>query len=176
MEKVDNLENEIKEMELVPASQIEGIETEEVKEEDIPEILELAGEMVKFCHAKGGIGLAAPQIGINKKFFVWLGNIDEWQLAINPKIFPDGKKKVTLMERCLSYPDKYFKIDRYKRITAVFYNVNAETGKLEKFSKKLSGDRAWVFQHEYDHLNGKTLMTEGEDMTANQVIPNVVKK
>jgi peptide deformylase len=159
-------ENEVQVMTLIPYEEIEGIVCEEVKEEDIPEVLELAGEMVKFCHEKGGIGLSAPQIGINKRFFVWLDSIDKWQLAINPRVFPDGNKSINLMERCLSYPGKYFRIKRFKRITAVFYNVNGETGKLEKYSRKLSGDRAWVFQHECDHLDGKTLNTEGEDMTA----------
>lgn len=153
-------------MELVPYEQIEGIICEEVLEEEIPEVLELASEMVKFCHEKGGIGLAAPQIGINKRFFVWLDNIDKWQLAINPMIFPDGKKSVHLMERCLSYPGKYFRVKRYKKITAVFYNINPETGKLEKYSRRLSGDKAWVFQHEADHLDGKTSNTEGIDMTS----------
>lgn len=170
MDTVQNLEvfgaEDIKEeMKLVPAEEIEGIVCEAVLEEEAPEVLELAGEMIKFCHEKKGIGLAAPQIGINKRFFVWLDGIDKWQLAINPIFFPDGKKKVELLERCLSYPDKYYKIERYKRITAVFYNLDAKTGKLKKFSRQLSGDKAWVFQHEAQHLDGKTLATEGVDMT-----------
>lgn len=165
IKEIKTQEGEPKLMEIVPYEQIEGITCEEVLEEEIPEVLELAGEMVKFCHEKGGIGLAAPQIGINKRFFVWLDNIDKWQLAINPKVFPDGNKTVTLMERCLSYPGKYFSVKRYKKITAVFYNINPLTGKLEKYSRRLSGDKAWVFQHENDHLDGKTSNTEGKDMT-----------
>lgn len=161
------VEETVEKMKLVPSKDIEGISCEDVKDEELAEIFEIAGEMVKFCHEKSGIGLAAPQIGINKKFFVWLDGTDKWQLAINPTFFPDTKNKtVDLMERCLSYPGRYFKVKRHKKITAVFYNIDGKTGKLKKFSRQLSGDRAWVFQHETGHLFGETVNTEGFDMTS----------
>ncbi len=154
---------EQKEMSLVPSNEIEHITCDEVKQEEVEEVFSLVQEMIKFCHEKGGVGLAAPQIGINKKFFVWVDG-DKWQVAINPSYFPDGKTTMSLLERCLSYSGKYFRVKRYKRITAVFYNIDGKTGKLKKYSRKLSSERAWVFQHETDHLFGKTVNTEGEDM------------
>jgi peptide deformylase len=152
-------------MKLIHFSHIEGVDCEEVVEDEIDEVYALTEEMVKFCHEKQGIGLAAPQIGVFKKFFIWLDG-DKWSLAINPTYFPDKKNTVDLMERCLSYPERYFKVKRYKRISAVFYNIDGKTGKLKKYSRQLSGDRAWVFQHECDHLSGKTVNTEGVEMTA----------
>jgi peptide deformylase len=170
-------EGAVKKMRLVPSEEIEGIFCDDVKEEEIAEIFEIAGEMVKFCHEKSGIGLAAPQIGVNKKFFVWLDGTDKWQLAINPTFFPDNKNKtVDLLERCLSYPGRYFKVKRYKKITAVFYNIDGKTGKLKKFSRQLSGDRSWVFQHETGHLFGKTVNTEGIDMTNIVNKPSLIKE
>lgn len=151
-------------MKLIHFSHIEGINCKDVAEDEVEEVYALAEEMVKFCHEKQGIGLAAPQIGVFKKFFIWLDG-DKWSLAINPMVFPEDRNKISLMERCLSYPKKYFKVKRFKRITAVFYNIDGKTGKLKKYSRRLSGDRAWVFQHEFDHLYGKTVATEGEDMT-----------
>lgn len=151
-------------MKIVPAKEIEGLVCEEVLEDEVPEVFALAEEMVKFCHEKQGVGLSATQIGISKKFFVWLDG-DKWQLAINPVVFPDKKKSQEVLERCLSYEGKYFRVKRYKKITAVFYSIDGKSGKLKKYSRQLSGDRAWIFQHETDHTNGITIATCGLDMT-----------
>jgi len=161
---VEEAVEEVEKMKIVPAEEIEGVSCGEVSEDEIPEVFALAEEMVKFCHEKQGVGLAAPQIGINKKFFVWLDG-DKWQLAINPTVFPDRKKSQEVLERCLSYEGKYFRVKRYKKITAVFYSIDGKTGKLKKYSRQLSGDRAWIFQHETDHINGITIATCGLDMT-----------
>lgn len=169
------VENTPEEMKIIHFSHIEGVECEDVLEDEIAEVYALTNEMVKFCHKEQGIGLAAPQIGVFKKFFIWLDG-DKWSLAINPTYFPDKKNTINLMERCLSYPERYFKVKRYKRISAVFYNIDGKTGKLKKYSRKLSGDRAWVFQHECDHLFGKTINTEGIDMTSLVDKPTLIKE
>lgn len=147
-------------MELINSNDIEYITTEEVKEEEIDEIIELGEEMIQFCVDNSGLGLAAPQVGIFKSFFVYSPKPEIFQIVINPKWFPNGKKTHTI-EGCLSYPGKSYYMERYKYVTAVYYGRSKKTGKMEKISRRLSKDDAIAFQHEADHLIGKTINTEG---------------
>lgn len=158
----------VPEMELVSPISIEGCYCEDIFPDEVEEVYALAAEMIKFCVSKNGIGLAAPQIGIPKKFFVWLDG-DKWSLSINPKYFPDGNKKVDLFERCLSYKEPY-KVNRFKAITGVYYTIDGNSGELMKVSRKLSKDKAWVFQHETDHLFGKTIRTEGISLHKKEIL------
>lgn len=147
-------------IQLVDNSEIEHITCEDVAEEELEETISIGEEMIKYCAEKGGIGLAAPQIGINKNFFVYSPREEIFQIVINPSWFPDGKKTNTV-EGCLSYPEQNYFMSRYKYVRAVYYGRSKTTGKMERITKRLSGDDAIIFQHETDHLRGKTIATEG---------------
>jgi peptide deformylase len=94
-----------------------------------------------------GIGLAAPQCGINKRLFI-MGNLDKLIACINPEII-SGEGKVKDLEGCLSFPGLWLRVNRYEKINVKYQNTKAETIEL-----RLDGLSARVFQHEYDHLDG----------------------
>lgn len=147
-----------KEMKLVEASEFEGIVAEEIKTTDLEEMYALASEMVKFAAARGGVGLTLPQIGINKRAFVFLEGEDQWQMFLNPEYFGNGKKAM-ISERSLSY-DGIYALPRYKKINAVYYvlDVDKKTDTLttKRITRMMSGFRAYLFQMLVDVLNGKT--------------------
>ena len=153
---------------LVPSNEIEGIKCETVNEND--ESINEIGEKLSFtCASLGGVGLAAPQIGIKKRMFVMAINNSVYKLIINPRYLKDsGRKKV--IESCLSYPNKKYLVKRYKRIIAYYQTFNPKTKVLEEVKQRLYGNSAIVFQHETDHCgNGegelsKTIAMIGEEI------------
>ncbi len=106
-----------------------------------------------------GVALSAPQIGINKRFFVIAKkvfdnlnrkDIDYNDLVIiNPKITNYSKKKNIQEEGCFSVRWYYGDVERYKNITVEALNL-----KGEKKHWGLSDFLARIFQHEIDHLDG----------------------
>ena len=137
--------------------------------EDKTTLLEMLGylfnsqndEKAKELGIRPGVGLAAPQIGINKKMFTILANdLDgkTWLLAVlNPKIIKKSKEVVFIPggEGCLSVDRETCGITpRYKRITVEADLYNIQTGKVEHKKFDLKDYIAIVFQHEYDHLFG----------------------
>ena len=146
-------------MEILLKEAVEGIDTEEVKNEDLTELRKQAEEMINLCAKSGGIGLAAPQVGIYKKFFVMETLENTYEVMINPIFFPVDKKISGIIEGCLSYPDENYLLQRFKNIRAVYYGIGG--GKLKKITKNFSGEKAYVFQHELDHLTGITIATKG---------------
>jgi peptide deformylase len=109
-------------------------------------------------------GLAAPQIGLNQRFFGIKSADKKVRVFINPKIeitygdkiFPkivnDKDEEEDFLEGCLSFPDYYGTVKRYLRIDASWQEL--KNGKLIDQSGNLHGFEAIVFQHELDHLNG----------------------
>lgn len=112
-----------------------------------------------------GVGLAAPQIGIERRFF---GIKDERskkvRVFINPKIeerigdkiYPmmvdDKGNQDNFLEGCLSFPDYWGTVKRFYRIVAGWQEL--KNGKLEDKKATLEGMESIVFQHELDHLEG----------------------
>ena len=151
-----------KEMELVSPEFFENVKAYEVKSDDLEELYSLAQEMVKFAHARGGVGLTLPQIGISKRAFVMLDKDDQWAMMINPEFFGTGKK-VNVYERSLSYEGVY-SVPRYKKINAVYYTLDIDKNDnlvLKKNYRMMSGLRAFVFQNMACMLDGKTGRTDG---------------
>lgn len=100
---------------------------------------------------ENGVGLAAPQIGYNKRIFVMKFANNEYRSFINP-IIVDAKGFELSREGCLSFPDKEFIRPRNNQITAIY---QTPLGKTE--TRKFVGFAAKIFQHELDHLDGLTL-------------------
>ena len=99
-----------------------------------------------------GIGLAANQVGVNKRLIAVQLN-DRLQLAmVNPKIL-EYKNWSDDEEGCLSIPDKKFIISRAQKIKIKFVNLQNET-KITVIDDPLI---ARIIQHEVDHLNGLLL-------------------
>ena len=104
----------------------------------------------------GGIGLAAPQVGIDKRLFIMKVEDEEF-VCINPAIIKSSKETDFLAEGCLSYPGKRVLVERPKVVT-VRYQTPSGISK----TKKLRGMKARCFQHELDHLNGVVFIDRGE--------------
>ena len=124
--------------------------SEEVKE-ITDEIKKLTEDMKETMDRNQGVGLAAPQVGINKRIIVInpeLANSDVFAL-INPKITKKSKETETEEEGCLCFPGLFLKIKRAKEIEIEVLNINGEKIKI-----KAQGLFARVLQHEIDHLDG----------------------
>jgi len=138
--------------------EITGITCDDVSLEEFDDIKKLGEAMIKYCIENNGLGLAAPQVGVNLNMFVFMNGEDSFQIILNPKIFP-GKKKTNVVEGCLSSPGEHYFLQRSKEVRMKFYFV--KDGKMMSHSKNYVGERAFIVQHEYHHLIGKTIVSEG---------------
>jgi len=124
--------------------------SEEVKEIN-DDIRSLINEMFEILGANGGIGLAAPQIGVLKRIIcVSLKEINSGRLAlINPVIEYCSNEKDIMEEGCLSIPQIFGDVERSLNIVVKGYTGTGRA--VEITANKLF---ARVIQHETDHLNG----------------------
>ena len=108
-------------------------------------------EMAKTMYLKGGVGLAACQVGIDKQLAV-VDIGDGIIKLVNPVIV---KKEgcETQEEGCLSVPEATVKVKRAKKIVVEYLNEKGEI-----LSITASGLLARVIQHELDHLSGKLII------------------
>lgn len=107
--------------------------------------------MIATMHAHKGIGLAAPQVGINQRIIV--SDIGQGpHVFINPKIIKRRGSSV-LEEGCLSIPGVTVKIKRPQEVVVQYldeHNQKREQGYEDILAR--------VIQHETDHLNGKLIV------------------
>ncbi|MEL3907868.1 MAG: peptide deformylase [Treponemataceae bacterium] len=106
-------------------------------------------EMFKVMVKANGIGLAAPQVGINKRFFVVKTDDGIERVFINPEIVQTSEKVCTMEEGCLSVPKFYAEVVRAEKIVVQFLDLAGKPHTIEA-----DGLLARVIQHENDHLNG----------------------
>lgn len=113
----------------------------------------LIDAMFKTMYEYKGIGLAAPQVGINKRIFVLdTGEKGEILAVVNPRILKSSGKDV-MEEGCLSIPGVEIKVKRPAVVEVEFSDAHNVVRQYE-----LSGLIAKAFQHELDHLNGKLIV------------------
>ena len=102
-----------------------------------------------------GIGLAANQIGINKR--VCVINVKEPLVLINPKIVEKSKEQFIFPEGCLSFPDSKVKTQRHQDIVVEADNHDGRLS-FSANSKDINDAFECVcVQHEIDHLDGITM-------------------
>ena len=105
--------------------------------------------------SQNGIGLAANQIGINKR--VCVINVKEPLVLINPKIVEKSKEQFVFPEGCLSFPDSKIKTQRHQDIVVEADNHNGRLS-FSANSKDINDAFECVcVQHEIDHLDGITM-------------------
>ena len=105
--------------------------------------------------SENGIGLAANQIGINKR--VCVINVKEPLVLINPKIVEKSKEQFIFPEGCLSFPDDKIKTQRHQDIVV---EADNHEGKLSFSANSKDINDAFecvCVQHEIDHLDGITM-------------------
>ena len=117
----------------------------------------LVDDMFETCEAAPGVGLAAPQVGVGKRLFVWMydeqDEAPERGVAINPELWlspPEpGLPGEDEIEGCLSFPGERFALRRSERALLRAQDINGEPFEIEA-----SGWFARIMQHEFDHLLG----------------------
>lgn len=131
---------------------------------EYPELKDLIASMFETMNGAHGIGLAAPQIGLDIRLFV----VDVSPLAddedyvdiaeelksfkktfINAKILEESGNEWKFNEGCLSIPDVREDVSRKETILIEYYDEN-----FVKHTETFSDIRARVIQHEYDHIEG----------------------
>ncbi len=114
-------------------------------------LVRMVDDMIETMYEAPGIGVAAPQIGVQKKLFVWdLG--DGPNAMINPELI-ESDGEWTFDEGCLSVPGLSWEIVRPKRIHIVGRDLDGN-----EVSYEADEFEARMFQHELDHLEGVLLV------------------
>ena len=112
-------------------------------------------DMIKLMLDERGMGLAANQIGITKRFFaIGHDSFDTFQkhaIIWNPQVINFSEEKVIDVEGCLSFKNVFVKVERPKVIEVQYETTQGKT----RFAK-LDGMESKCFQHELDHLDGIT--------------------
>ena len=117
-------------------------------------ITDLVNDLLETMYSANGVGLAAPQIGVNYRVFVLDVSTNEEPLKpmvfINPKII---KKSGAIIsnEGCLSFPEAYTDVRRYKDVTVKALDRHGRPFILEANGGTLL---TRCIQHEFDHLDG----------------------
>lgn len=158
MRVITMVDNEIT---LIDAKLIEGCKCERITNEEVPEMVELAKKMIEYCYKNGGVGLSAPQIGVYKRMFVYRKTEDSFQVIINPEYIELSKKKMKVLESCMSYPNENFLVSRSREIQAIYYEYDKKKKELVRKGRELNGNKSIIFQHETLHLDGHTIKTDG---------------
>lgn len=119
-------------------------------------LIKLSKQMLRTMYANSGCGLAAPQVGINKRFVVIdcldeEGNADPIVL-VNPVIEWKSDDIITDEEGCLSLPGISVPITRSSTVRVRYFDLNGEERTVES-----DGLLGRCLQHEIDHLDGVTL-------------------
>lgn len=113
----------------------------------IQDPIELSRDLADTMIANKGLGLAAPQIGVNARVLVISSN--PVIVMFNPLFVDISQKQTTLDEGCLSFPGIVVPISRPETIKVRYRQPNGET-----VTEKFNGMTARTIQHELDHLNG----------------------
>ncbi|MBV9056409.1 MAG: peptide deformylase [Candidatus Eremiobacteraeota bacterium] len=129
---------------------------------EIPDPLfqQLIDDMFATMYAAPGVGLAAPQVNVSKRFFVMDINDEEHPPAvvINPKL-EDAGEQIELREGCLSVVGMVGEIVRYQK---------AAVSGLDRHGKKIRLEGEGLFaqcvQHEIDHLDGKLYVDRAKNV------------
>lgn len=93
------------------------------------------------------VGMAAPQIGINRRVFIAQGEV-----FINPLLIMNSGGLVSSTEGCYSLKGEHHRPPRFKRVV-----IEYTTDKGARVVRQFKGFSAIVVQHEYDHLEGRLI-------------------
>ena len=131
-------------------------------------------DMNKLMVDARGMGLAANQIGITKRFFAFgHDSFDKLQKPViiwNPSIVRESEEKTLDEEGCLSFLGVFVKVERPKQVTVQWQNKKGET-----LMQHLDGMESKCFQHELDHLNGITFNTKVSKLRWDMAIKKLEK-
>jgi len=115
---------------------------------------DLIDAMIDVLYRHGGVGLAAPQVGVSRRIFLLCLDREKrlHEAYVNPSI-EEIEEENPVEEGCLSFPDVSVEIVRGARVS-----FTATTPGGRAIERTLEGLQAHCVQHEVDHLEGKTLL------------------
>ena len=125
---------------------------------DYPDLEKFIQDMFYTMDEADGVGLAPPQVGRNIRIFTVDGNAfaeiepdckDFRKVFINAHILERWGEEISRNEGCLSVPGIHEDVKRKEHIRIAYMNE-----KGEQLEEEYSGIKAWIIQHEYDHLEG----------------------
>lgn len=132
------------------------VSKEELQDADFQLFLE---NLVEIMEEADGIGIAAPQVNIQKRVIV-VNTGKGTEVFINPKIISSSIRKMKSEEGCLSVPGVLGVVTRNKSI-----KLKALDRDGNKIQRKYSNLDAIIFQHEIDHLDGILFIDKAEKIT-----------
>ena len=133
----------------------ENVDVDLTDKEGIAKLLEDMRDTLKLAD---GCGLAAPQVGVNKRVVIVDGreltesydNMEDFvRVMINPVVLEESEETCEYSEGCLSVPGIYAEVIRPSKIKVEYYNEN-----LEKVVEEFDGFGCRMVQHELSHLEG----------------------
>ncbi|EQC31558.1 polypeptide deformylase [Saprolegnia diclina VS20] len=123
---------------------------------DVHDMRSIVSAMTSIVGEHQGLGLAGPQIGVNKRLFLMVKDLPEdeetpltYEPIFNPRIVSSSKEMTRDFEGCLSFPGYQGVVARSSDIEVLYTNADGK-----ETHRELSGLHARVFQHELDHLDG----------------------
>ena len=122
-------------------------------------------EMFEAMEKADGVGLAAPQVGLSKRFFVIEIKDEVRRAFINPQIVQTSMDEVVMEEGCLSVPGVYREVKRPRQVTVQAQDVDGRP-----FTVTADGLYGRCIQHEYDHLNGILFIDHLDDEAKEQAV------
>ena len=137
-----------------PALRMQAHEVAAV-DDDVRRLIE---RMTVLMEDAQGVGLAATQVGVLRRLFVFVNGDDGPQAVINPKIVERSDETEPDEEGCLSLQGVRVPVARAVRVTLAGQNLDGEDVTYE-----LEGYAARVAQHEFDHLDGVLIIDRTDD-------------
>ena len=146
---------------------------EAVKPEEInDEFRATLNEMFQTMESANGVGLAAPQVGIAKRFFVLQADDEVKRVFINPEITKTSAETSSYEEGCLSLPGFYEEIVRPVKVSVSALDENGKHFVIND----ADGLLARIIQHENDHLDGILYIDRGDEAYKQEVIESMKRK
>lgn len=142
---------------------------EPVADLEDPQLQELIDHLIQTCIAANGVGIAAPQLGYSLRLLIVASRpnlrypqapIMAPTALINPRLMTHSPDRVKGWEGCLSVPDRRGYVPRYREVEVEYTD---RAGRQQQVVWQ--GFVARIFQHEYDHLQGKVFLDRVEQET-----------
>jgi peptide deformylase len=123
-------------------------------DDDVERLVE---RMTQLMHEANGVGLAATQVGVLRRLFVFTDDGED-RVLVNPVITKTSKETEVDEEGCLSLRDVLVPVERAQKVTIEGVDAKGEPVKLE-----LEPPASRVVQHELDHLDGVLIIDRTDD-------------
>ena len=136
-------------------SSIAPFDIDTFKKQEKISVTEFCNNMFETMKNYGGIGLSANQVGKPYRMFVMGDNVNinkgqKW-VCINPEITDMSKETIRYKEGCLTFPFLFLDIERPQKVKVKYLNEQLET-----VEEEFDGIVSRCYQHELDHMYGRT--------------------